>query len=71
MELIIWLMGCFTGSVVTILVFRARTVGILKSKQIDDDGPYLYMELVDEDSMSKIQKSKYIMLEVQIQNSQN
>jgi hypothetical protein len=64
MALIIILgIGVLIGCILTIIIFRTRSVGSLRIDTSDpDDSPYLFLELSKD--IREIYKKKYVMMKV-------
>lgn len=64
MELvIIFFIGILVGCVITLSIFRMRSVGSLRIDTSDpDDGPYLFLEL--EKDIGEIYQKKHVVLKV-------
>ena len=64
---IIFLIGILVGCVVTLFIFRMRSVGSLRIDTSDpDDGPYLFLELLKD--VGVVCQRKYITLKVNTKN---
>lgn len=65
--IVIFLIGILVGCVVTLFIFRMRSVGSLRIDTSDpDDGPYLFLEMSKD--VNKVRKKKYITLKVNLKN---
>ena len=65
--IVIFLIGILVGCVVTLFIFRMRSVGSLRIDTSDpDDGPYLFLELSKD--IGEIYRKKYITLKVNLKN---
>lgn len=64
MELvIIFCIGILVGCVITLSIFRMRSVGSLRIDTSDpDDGPYLFLELSKD--VGAVYQKKYVTLKV-------
>lgn len=58
----IFAIGVVIGCVLAIVVSRIKSVGILRCDSLDEDGPYLFLELSK--SVLAICRRKYITLKV-------
>lgn len=68
MELIIIFgIGVLIGCILTIIIFRTRSVGSLRIDISDpDDSPYLFLELSKD--IREIYKKKHVMMKVNFKN---
>lgn len=64
--LLMFIGGVIVGSVITLLVFRPKTIGALRVDHSDPDGPYLFLELTD--GIDKVKSKKYVTLQVKIKD---
>lgn len=61
--IVIFLIGILAGCVVTLFIFRMRSVGSLRIDTSDpDDGPYLFLELSKD--VGVVYQRKYVTLKV-------
>ena len=61
--IIIFVIGILVGCIITLSIFRMRTVGSLRIDTSDpDDGPYLFLELSRD--VSVVYQRKYVTLKV-------
>lgn len=49
------------------LVIKRASIGVLRLDRSDPDGPHLFLEM-KEDSMQRIQSSKYVTMEVNLKS---
>lgn len=58
-----YLTGVLIGAIATLIIFRTRSVGVLRVDSSDpEDGPYLFLEL--KSNPQTIIKKKYVTLKV-------
>ena len=64
-----YLIGILIGCIMTLIIFRTRSVGVLRVDSSDpDDGPYLFLEL--KSNPQTIVKKKYVVLKVLISKAE-
>lgn len=68
MEFVILLViGVLIGYFGRGFVLHRKAIGVLRLDRSDPDGPHLFLEM-KEDSMQRIQNSKYVIMEVNLKN---
>lgn len=60
--LFIFILGLFIGCLFGVIWFRNKNSGFLRVKNIDEDGPYLFLELHED--VQIMLKKKYVILKV-------
>lgn len=58
----VFALGVVVGCIIAIIVSRVKSVGSLRCDSVDEDGPYLFLELSR--SVYTILQRKYITLKV-------
>lgn len=64
--LLMFVGGAIVGSIVTLLIFRPKTVGALRVDRSDPDGPYLFLELSK--GIGEIESKNRVSLQVKIKD---
>ena len=59
---LMFLIGAMVGYILTTVISRLRTAGILKVVTADEDGPYLFLELSQ--NVGDVSKKKYISFKI-------
>lgn len=68
MEFVVMLViGVLIGFFGRGIVLHREAIGVLRLDRSDPDGPHLFLEM-KEDSMHRIQNSKYVLMEVSLKN---
>lgn len=60
--IIFMVLGVSTGSVITQLILKSRSIGTLRVDNSDPDGPYLFLEL--ETSPDTLEHATYVQMKV-------
>ena len=67
--IIIFAVGMVFGSIFTAVAFRLKRIGTLRVDTSDPyEEPYLFLEIENRKNISDIQRRKYVLLNVNIEN---
>lgn len=67
MEALMFVIGVLSGCIITVVIFRVKSVGSLQIYTSDpDENPYLFLELSKD--VGEVYRKKYVTLKVNIKN---
>ena len=66
--LLIFLVGTVCGGVVTLTVLCHKSIGSLRVDTSDPDGPFLFLELNQDQSVAKLSRETFVTLRVNMKS---